>query len=78
MKIDKSFDRNDFLKTEQSNQSEGHLCVLCTEINEWATSLTCGHIFCWKCVENLRQNSNQCPICRQFFQPNRTVILQNF
>jgi hypothetical protein len=55
-------------------------CFICIEGVNVPTAATCGHIYCWKCINSLI-NSNQdtghakCPICRSEIRENDIVWL---
>jgi hypothetical protein len=45
-------------------------CALCLDIFEMPRRISCGHIFCLKCLEQYIGNATpQCPVCRQTFDP---------
>ncbi|KAH0790935.1 RING/U-box superfamily protein [Histomonas meleagridis] len=39
-------------------------CVICQDIPEEPVMLTCGHVFCYKCVYRWSREHNTCPTCR--------------
>ena len=41
-------------------------CPICIDIFELPIVLCCGHTFCKKCLEIHKENSNKCPICRNY------------
>src|SRR5690606_4781390 len=46
-------------------------CTLCLEFMKTPTSTSCGHMFCWSCVEEWCRSKPECPLCRQ------TVLVQH-
>jgi len=46
---------------------EGHQrkCTLCLEPFRDPSVTTCGHVFCWTCVQDWVKEKAECPLCRQ-------------
>ncbi len=64
-------------------------CLLCLDFIKNATLTTCGHCFCWYCIndyasktlyfdKNRNKSIAKCPICRDLFQINKLVFLFNY
>ena len=40
-------------------------CTLCLEPFKDPSVTTCGHVFCWECVQDWVKEKAECPLCRQ-------------
>ena len=40
-------------------------CTLCLEPFKDPSVTTCGHVFCWECVQDWVREKAECPLCRQ-------------
>lgn len=54
------------------------ICVLCSENRKNTSAASCGHLFCWNCIQDCLLHQPCCPICRDFIKPSRVVCLQNY
>lgn len=55
------------IKIEEEN--EKFLCQICVE-NKIDTVLSCGHVFCHKCLDKIKSANNICPKCRKHIDHN--------
>lgn len=58
--------------------SDGVKCALCLESRQNASTTTCGHVFCWKCIMDWLDKKEDCPICREKLTKSSVVFLKNF
>lgn len=43
----------------------GRKCTLCLELMKDPSVTTCGHTFCWRCIQDWVREKTECPLCRQ-------------
>ena len=57
---------------------EQQKCSLCLEFRKRTSLTSCGHLFCWPCIQEWIQNKAECPLCREELKPNQIVCLRNY
>lgn len=62
------------LNSHKNNSLE---CSICLNEPKSPVAVTCGHIFCWKCLQSwISLKSNLiCPVCRNGIDMNRVIPL---
>jgi peroxin-10 len=48
-------------------------CTLCLEPMKEPSVTTCGHMFCWACIESWCREKAECPLCRQTCLPQHIL-----
>ena len=51
-------------------------CTLCLEPFRDPSVTTCGHVFCWTCVQDWVREKAECPLCRQAVLPQKILPLR--
>ena len=51
-------------------------CTLCLEESKDPSVTTCGHIFCWNCINEWILEKPECPLCRQGIQAQHILPLR--
>lgn len=51
-------------------------CTLCLEPYKDPSVTTCGHVFCWTCVQDWVREKAECPLCRTSIQGNKVLPLR--
>lgn len=52
-------------------------CVICQDKPEEPVQLSCGHIFCYRCVYRWLKDHDTCPICRKKFIEPRIIEISD-
>lgn len=58
--------------------NEKTLCRICYDDIKNKSSTKCGHVFCWSCIIQTLEMSNECPVCRAACHPREVVQLRNY
>jgi E3 ubiquitin-protein ligase SHPRH len=53
------------LRTESTSQTEGRICVICTDPFENGVLTVCGHQYCKECIRAWWSQHRTCPECRR-------------
>ena len=51
-------------------------CTLCLENFKDPSVTTCGHVFCWACVQDWVREKPECPLCRSAIYGNKVLPLR--
>ena len=51
-------------------------CTLCLEESKDPSVTTCGHVFCWNCINEWIAEKPECPLCRQSIQAQHVLPLR--
>ncbi len=52
-------------------------CTLCLEPLRDPSVTTCGHVFCWTCIQDWVREKAECPLCRQAVLPQKILPLRS-
>ena len=52
-------------------------CTLCLEPLKDPSVTTCGHVFCWTCIQDWVREKAECPLCRQAILPQKMLPLRS-
>lgn len=52
-------------------------CTLCLEPFKDPSVTTCGHVFCWSCVQDWVREKPECPLCRSAIQGGKILPLRS-
>lgn len=52
-------------------------CTLCLAPYRDPSVTTCGHVFCWSCIQDWIPEKAQCPLCRQAILPQKVLPLRS-
>lgn len=51
-------------------------CTLCLEALKDPSVTTCGHVFCWSCIQDWCREKPECPLCRQACLAQHVLVLR--
>lgn len=51
-------------------------CTLCLEAFKDPSVTTCGHVFCWSCIQDWVKEKPECPLCRTAIQGGKVLPLR--
>lgn len=51
-------------------------CTLCLDFLKDPSSTTCGHVFCWTCIQDWVREKAECPLCRQSVLSQKVLPLR--
>lgn len=70
---------NDYLQNKNKTDTGKNLfeCYICMDTPNNPVATTCGHIFCWKCLQQWIGGRTEliCPLCRNGLDVNRIIPL---
>jgi peroxin-10 len=69
-----SLDEPDLMKWIPEGQQRK--CTLCLEPFRDPSVTTCGHVFCWTCIQDWVREKAECPLCRQVVLTQKILPLR--
>ena len=63
-------------KTNSENKNNFE-CFICLDVPKSPVAITCGHIFCWRCLQGWVSGKSDliCPVCRNGIDMSRVIPL---
>jgi hypothetical protein len=62
-----------------SADTSGTTCAICQQVRTHpACSTVCGHVFCWKCLQQWVTSKGECPLCRTVCRPQDILALHSY
>ena len=71
------FDLTDDNKLAWLDGPQLRKCTLCLEAMKDPGVTTCGHVFCWTCIQDWIREKPECPLCRQHILGQHVLILRS-
>lgn len=54
-------------------------CAICQQVRKHpACPVVCGHVFCWKCLQQWVSSKGECPLCRTACRPQDILALHSY
>ena len=67
------------LSAKGSSSAPAVLCSICQEPRKHPSCFVrCGHVFCWRCLQQWVASKTECPVCRTSCRPQDILPLQNY
>ncbi|KAL2418070.1 Peroxisome assembly protein 10 [Exophiala dermatitidis] len=70
------YDLSDLTKMAWIPDGQQRKCTLCLDPLRDPSATTCGHVFCWTCVQDWVKEKTECPLCRQSVLPQKILPLR--
>jgi peroxin-10 len=65
--------------TSSPSSDQSGTCAICQQIRKHpACPTVCGHVFCWKCLQQWVSSKGECPLCRTTCRPQDILALHSY